>query len=338
MYGYEEHIDITPEQLLQKISQEQIFEWLLNEPFKFGKKYKSPFREHSTGKGTCRFEQRPDGTIVFVDFGDDKTHRTCFGMLIDLAPNVHNIQDAIKLILSQFKLSTSTGDYKPISTLPKRIVTDHTGETIITFDKRDIQRRDKLYISQFLILPEHLKEDLVYPTSRFHIQKGNAKRRTTIIHGLCFAIDFIDKVKLYQPYSSDYRFITNCDEDNIGNFDNLEEEGEKLLITKSWKDHRVLRNILFLKNVIWLQNEGMIPSMYILENLSKRFKHIIILFDNDATGVKAAIKLRDIFNQIRSSSCRMVIIPRKNDYKDPASVVKIEGRQDTITILKQIGL
>lgn len=337
-YGYEEYLDITPQQILQKISQQKIFEWLLQEPFEFGKhNYKSPFRTHSKGKGTCRFEQREDGTILFVDFGDSKTHRTCFGMLMDLKGAT--LTEALKLILSHFKLSDKVEDYEQeyINT-QQYVKTEQPSDTIITYDPTPLEKRHKLYLSQFLILPEHLKEDNVFPTNRFYIQKPNLIRRTINVYTLCFAIDFLDAVKLYQPYSENYKFITNCTEDHIGNFDNIDEHDNELIITKSWKDHRVIRNTLFLKNVIYFQNEGMIPSMFILENLSQRFKLITIFFDNDEAGIKTAIKLQAIFNKIRIASCRIVYIPEDTGFKDPGSVVSKEGRQDTIKLLKQIGL
>lgn len=335
-YGYEEFIEITPEQVLQKVSQQEIFAWLLQQPFDFKLRYKSPFREHSKGVGTCRFEQREDGTIIFVDFGDSKTHRTCFGMVMDIyrCPLI----DALKIVLSHFNLSKDKYDYKEIQKQTEYIKTDQSSDTIITFDPTPIEKRHKLYISQFLILPQHLEEDLVYPTNKFYIQKPNYTRKSINVYAVCFAFDFIDKVKIYQPYSLTHKFITNCDEDNIGNFDNIDEYEDELVICKSWKDHRVVRNILFLKNVIWLQNEGMIPSAYILENLSKRFKLITIFFDNDDTGVKAAMKLQLEFNKIKLASCRIVFIPKEINYKDAGETVKAEGRQDTIKILKQIGL
>lgn len=335
MYGYEEHLDITPEQLLQKVSQQQIFEWILKEPFEFGKRYRSPFREDKNPK--CRFEQRTDGTILFVDFGDTTTHRTCFKMVMDSHQDC-TLQEAVKIILSHFNLSKEKYEYKQIVSSTEYIKTDQPSDTIITYDPIQIEKRHKLYISQFLILPEHLKEDNVFPTNKFYIQKPNGQRRTINVYTICFALDFIDAVKLYQPYSVDYKFITNCNEDHIGNFDNLDERGHEVIITKSWKDHRVIRNLLLLKNIIYFQNEGMIPSMYILENLSKRFKLITIFFDNDEAGIKAAIKLQLIFNKIRIGSCRVVYIPINIGYKDPGAIVCKEGRIDTIKLLKKIGL
>ena len=158
--------------------------------------------------------------------------------------------------------------------------------------------------------------------------------------------DFVDKIKIYQPYGGKYKWITNCDEDNIGNFDNLPPTGRELIIQKSYKDHRVLRNLEWGLNVIWFQNEGCVPSMDILVNLTQRFEYITIFFDNDEDGMKAAQKLCDIFNMIRESCARTVFLPKRRkhkqlygDYlKDPGAFINKEGKQDFIKTLKQIGI
>src|SRR3954465_13973869 len=102
MYGYEEYLDITPEHLLQKIDQEDIFEFVLQEPFSFSTRYRSPFRQHSKDIGTCRFDQREDGTILFVDFGEapGKTHRSCFKMVMDKEST--NLTGAMRIICKKF--------------------------------------------------------------------------------------------------------------------------------------------------------------------------------------------------------------------------------------------
>lgn len=116
MYGYEEYNDISPEQLLQKVTQEQIFEFILRKPFSYEDRYLSPFRLDT--RPGCRFEQRSDNTILFVDFVEknirpDKTHRNCFNMVMDKYNC--NLNRAINIILSHFNLSTNSLDYNEVS-------------------------------------------------------------------------------------------------------------------------------------------------------------------------------------------------------------------------------
>jgi len=350
MYQYEDHVDISPEQLLQKVTQEQIFEFILGLPFSFTDRYISPLRIDT--KPGCRFEQREDGTILFVDFGDPfKTHRTCFAMVME--KHEVTLTRAINMIVQYYKLSGDKMDYEPTPDHPLPLYLEApTNNTKITYTKAMYSRRDKKFWNQFCISEDDLLEDKVFVTSRVTIHKRGGKPFTFRPATPCYVIDFIDAVKIYQPYSTKYKWITNCDSEHVGNFDNLPPEGREVMIASGYKDHRVLRNMLGASSkigrertgVVWFQNEGCIPAMYILESLAKRFDVITIFYDSDLAGVRAARKLQKVFNAIRSNCCRMVFIPRSqviyNRYgyylKDPGMYVHKEGRQEFSKILNQI--
>lgn len=337
MYGYQEYIEITPEQILQKITQQEIFEFVLQEPFEFSSRYCSPCRDDK--KPGCRFEEREDGTIIFVDFGElastGRTHRTCFGMVMDKFKV--NLQGAIELVMQEFKLSNDLTQYEVVNRVvyEKKI---QRSDKKITFLSQPYTKANKIYWSQFLIRPQELIEDNVYATKKFFIEESGGVKKTihTYKHG--YAMDFIDAVKIYQPYSEKYKFITNCTENHIGNIDNLPQTGKELIIQKSYKDHRIVRNVIKNSNVIWFANEGCVPDMSILVSLVERFEVITIFFDNDEAGILAATKLVAIFNAIRPNCCKMVYLPTINIYKDLGEFICKEGRIDTIKVLKQIGI
>jgi hypothetical protein len=340
MYGYEGLIELTPDQILQKITQQQIFEFVLKKQFDFNDRYLSPFREDK--RPDCRFEQRPDGTIVFVDFGEkflhpNKTHRSAFRMVMDKF-NV-TMHGAIRLLCKEFNLSICKSDYSEEGIVKY----DRMEKSFMPmeYESKPFSRADIIHWSQFLIKPEHLLSDNSYAVRSFTVLK-DGKLKQINIYQYCYVFDFVDRKKFYQPYSIKYRFITNCDENNIGNFDNLPPSGEELIIQKSYKDHRVLRNLEWGLNVIWFQSEGCVPEREILVNLTQRFKLITIFYDNDVDGIIAAMKLCDIFNSIRQGCCRMVHLPvfisRKLTWKDPGEFINKEGKQDLFTVLKQIGI
>jgi hypothetical protein len=352
MYGYEETIDISPEQLLQKVSQEKIFELVLEQPFSFNIRYKSPFREHSKNIGTCRFERRDDGTILFVDFGDlrGRTHRSCFRMVMDKFSV--NLTTSMKIIAQAFNLPLDKSAYNEVTVLVdnneysyhKRDHQDQdsdTKDTEIFYTAKEYNRDDRLHWSKFLIKIEELLEDQVYSLRNFTVINDKG-RRTFTAYKHCYAIDFLDAVKIYQPYSKEYKWITNCTENHIGNIDNLPASADELIIQKSYKDHRVLRNLKLDLNVCWFSSEGVIPSIEILQNLLLRFKLITVFYDNDAAGIAAALRLVTIFNSLREGSARMVHLPclvqRKITYKNTSDFIHREGRGDLIEVLKHIQL
>lgn len=336
MYGYYDDTPITQEQVLQKVTQEQIFELVFKETIDQSDRYLSPFRKDNNPN--CRFQDSKDGSILlFIDFGDKlTTHRNCFKAVMDKFNLTHDA--AIRIILSHFGLSDKKEDYQQaIVYIPK---TTEDIPTTITYDRIPYQKKDSIWWSQFLIQTSECLEDNVYATNRFRIE-GRKGKKSIPIFNLGYAMDFITRHKIYQPQSRpEFRWITNCDENDIGNFDNLPATGELLTIAKSYKDHRVVRNTRLVSHVIWVQNEGCVPDLYILIDIARRFKTIVIFFDNDEAGVKAALKLCNLFNEIREGCCKMVHLPVPISgnaiWKDPGQFISKEGKQDLITVLKQI--
>jgi len=83
MYGYEDSFDILPDQLLQKVTAKEIFEWIFEQDINTIVRYISPFRDDPSP--SCRFQETSDGTLLFIDFGETsgKTHRTCWRAVMD---------------------------------------------------------------------------------------------------------------------------------------------------------------------------------------------------------------------------------------------------------------
>lgn len=336
MYGYYEHLNITPEQLLQKVTREQIFEFALGQKIQLYKKYRSPFRED---KNAGCFFSLIEGALIFVDYADrdNKKRRSCFGMVMDLYRV--DLTGALQIICDHFGLSKNNKDYERTQTHKTYNKEEEINrpDTIITYDKKEYTHKDKLHWSQWLIKIDELEEDKVYSVSKF--TKTNHKG-TIIIrpHSYCYAIDFIHHVKIYQPYS-DYKWMTNCDEDDIGNIDNLPPTGEYLIIQKSYKDHRVLRNNGY-SNVIWFMSEGIIPSLHILKNLLSRFKRIVIFYDNDYHGIKSAYSLSLILKGLQNSNNTIEIkyLPINCGKKDLGEYINREGRKELLKILEKMKL
>lgn len=334
-YGYDEYIGLTPDQVLQKISQEQIFELILQQPFSYTARYKSPLREDT--EAGCRFEQRPDGTILWVDFADKPIHRTCFRMLMDRTG--YSYEGVVRILCKSFSLSTNPADY-PTNGIAHRSFFEDTSRAGIDYTKRAFNKRDILYWSKFIIKPQDLLEDNVFSASRIFINNPRKEKPSSFTPiGLCYVIDFLDAVKVYQPYSSNCKWLTNCTADHIGNFDNLPPTGNTLIITKSYKDHRVFRNIGLddAYSVVWFHNEGSIPSDFLLRSLLVRFSYIIVFYDNDVQGLKAASilvgKLRELRKQGDYGGICMAYIPERLGYKDIGEFIEKEGQRDTLNLL-----
>lgn len=105
-----------------------------------------------------------------------------------------------------------------------------------------------------------------------------------------YAYDSVSSVKFLSPFEEKKRkWYGNAGVDAIAGLKQLPESGELLIITKSHKDVMCLGKAGY--SAISFQGETNKPDKKLLKKLEKRFKEIIILYDNDKDGIKAAKKL-----------------------------------------------
>ncbi len=336
-YGFYQINDLSREQFMSKVNQVAVFELIFNQPVVVGKKYKSIFRVDK--HPTCHFSYF-NGILLFVDLGDTRhTHRSCIRAVMDYFSPPITMAQAMQFIIDNIKGVMSNNNI----ILPHEDKTEI--ENIVPFNieytRKQFSSSDRRYWNKFLISEDDLLQDKVYPISKFSWVKNNI-RKVKYVYSLGYAITFCTKTKVYRPYSL-LKFFSNCCADDIGNFDNISANGERLIISKSYKDHRVLRNLLSTDDVVWFMNEGVIPSEYLLVSMIKRFREIIIFFDTDVPGYRAAYRLEKTFIRLAKennivTTVRRVNIPITHSSKDIAEYVEREGRHDTTLLLKHLNL
>ena len=94
-------------------------------------------------------------------------------------------------------------------------------------------------------------------------------------------------------------------------------ENKTIVITKSYKDARVLRN--YNINAIWFQNEGMLPSTEILVEILNKNNKIIIWYDNDNAGKIASEKIKNKILKIFNAEITLFFC---TVHKDPSDTLK----------------
>ena len=323
--------------ILKYVTESDIFELV----FKFKPKefdyVTSPFRPDKNPD--CWFHYSPTkGELRFNDFGDNREIRGikmrnlgCF----DAVMVYYNLSfyDTIKFVIDKLIYGEEIEMKDSLDTPLKPKIKD----TEIFVEARRFLISDKnFWFDRYGISKKNLIEDRVFPVSKYHIKshKGNFSSLVRT-NTYCFA-DFNDnKKKLYRPFNkSSSRFITNCTQDDIGGLNHLPESYDKLVITKSYKDYRVLKNQGL--NVIWFQNEGMYPSMELLLPICYKAQDVIIFFDNDNAGIKASDKLKGIINSFIENKSRNVYLPvklYKESITDPSDFIERYGRDSLIKFL-----
>lgn len=334
---------ISKNKILEYVSQGDIFQLVFGfKPIEF-EYVTSPFRE-DTNPG-CWFEvDLNTNKLRFTDFADGRiingvkmSNIDCFDsvMVYFGLPNFYKTLEFIKGRLIDGKDIKHDIVHK-VYTKPEKIVKKKVGLLMNTRDFYLIDRN--FWERRYLISKDNLIEDKVFPIKKFKLfgtKTGDHMFRTDDI-AYAYTEFASGNKKIYRPKKKgNNRFITNCDAEDVGGMFSNIKSGRLLIITKSYKDYRVLRNLGL--NVRWLQNEGMFPKGDEFWNLLENFDKIVVLFDNDPTGIKAAADLVNLINFPSRNRARSVYLPidlLSEGISDPSDLVHKRNEQELINFLK----
>jgi len=328
MYGYANDVPLNMSTFLTMYSQEDIFRIIFGSYPDLDILYLSPFREDH--HPNCFFEWYK-GKLMFRDFGD--VRRDCFQAVRDFY-GICSYPDTLEFIDSYFK------EYPiPLNQKPKKTCERLEKDCAITFRVKNFEFKDYLYWRQYYITSDQLQEDQVSVINwyRFYSEKG---KKWIILRpfDICYAINgFETRCKIYRPqnHNKKSKWLTNCKANDVGNLANIDPTGEILIITKSYKDHRVIRNQGF-KNVIWFQSEKMMPDDSILLSLLQRYERILIFYDNDLAGICGSTDLQRKLESFTSIQRPIRTMCSPCTYlKDPAEIVSIRSEQELKDLLDE---
>lgn len=336
MYGYSELLqptDISLEDLLSKVSEKDIFKLFIKEPIELDRKYVAPYREDKNAD--CYF-QYFDNKLLFTDFasGDNIPTINCIGMVMKCL-NL-SYRESIDYVANYFSIKDKVYN-RPNTILEKQII-NYNYPLKIEISIRNYDLKDRKFWYKYGITKDQLLNDKVYPITAY--RTNNIKtNKSYIINTLDLTYAFTNfssgHIKIYRPYNKDFKWFTNCNQNDIGNINQLFIT-DQLVITKSYKDCRVLRNLGV--NSIWFQNEGMSPSQGILKKLTTNFSEIFIFYDSDPSGISASQKIRQILNNIKPNISQSIFLPpiyyREKGVKDPSDFYVYKGREELINFIK----
>lgn len=300
---------ISKAKILDYVSQEDIFSLVFGfKPVEF-EYVKSPFREDDSPG--CWFEYY-NGKLLFKDFGNQSrvgkikmTFIDCFDA-VQVRYNLSNYYQTLAFI----KKHLIEGKNLPLREHKLQQKSSKKEAVQVLIKARTFDKRDKEFWSKYSISRQNLIDDKVFPT--IAVKLLNSKNGDTSFATRDISYAFTDfnfgRKKVYRPnQKGGSRFISNCKADDIGNINQLKPYGKQLIITKSYKDCRVLRNHGL--NSVWFQNEGMRPSIKSTIDLCKRFEEVIIFYDNDEAGIKASNKISNEINIMLPNKSRGLYLP-----------------------------
>lgn len=346
MYGYNKYVPLNIDEVYKRATEKEIFGIVIQDEIVVDDgetKYKAPYRHDNVGD--CYFEMY-NGQLMFVDFASPFRMKSM--NCITTIQKTYNISFAESLRLINDKLSLGLGDnlgkVREIIQSKDSVEEKNVNlikERVITILPRQFNYKDKhFWFNNYEITRENLIEDKVIPIELYKSTSRKGKPFSVRPFDVCYAYtDFEgDRKKIYRPNSpiKEGKWFTNCNQNDVGGITYLSESGDLLIIAKSYKDYRVIKNQGL--NVIWFQNEGMIPSSEILLNLLSRFKKIIVWFDNDSAGITNSRLLVEYLKSFGTdneiSSIMLPPILLRENIKDPSDYIAGKGRTILLEFMK----
>lgn len=145
--------------------------------------------------------------------------------------------------------------------------------------------------------------------------------------------DNIFRRKIYQPYSTDRKWVSNIDSTIIQNINTLPKsnDNELLIISSSYKDTGVIEcNLTIPGSKLYVpscapNNEGVYLPEQLPFKFNQRFKRIVTWFDQDLAGHKAARKYEQKYGY------KHIFIP-EGWAKDPFAFIEKYGKKEFIKL------
>jgi len=287
-----------------------VFRYYVTSEWRLGKNFRNPFYEDRNASCNIYYD-RKSRSYRLKDFGNDNYNCDCFGIVgILKSLNCSNPKDFIeilKIINRDMNLGLDNLDSTSVASVPMKqsglIKPEST--PMIESTKTDINKKAKRFSFtqksfsskevefwlQYGILQETLKAYKVFSLKDFNSENNEGKM-------YCFSSSDMEPIfgyagkkyiKIYRPFSN-VRFLYGgiLPDNYCYGLEQLPSKGDTLFITGGEKDVLSLSSHGF--HAICFNSETCNIPQNIIKKLSYRFKHIILLYDTDKTGLETSLK------------------------------------------------
>lgn len=327
---------LKKENLLKYVSQEDIIRRYMPSNFKFNTIFSSPFRVDKKPSFGLRLV---NGIVIFKDF---KTGET--GNAIEFVMKLYNC--SFKEVLERIVLDFNLTDIFPI-TLQKHTpkvakyenVTHvmNEGDSQIKIIPKAWEEREVTFWTNISVKPEFAHRiGRVVPISGYYLN-GTVYYTRDLAFAYCEKKDGEWTYKIYRPYNEYHKWLSNNNNSVIELFDSLPESGDALCITSSRKDALCVWSVTGIPSIA-PQGESVKIKPKVLKDLSKRFKKIYLLFDNDYDaernwGQENAVKFIADNPTIPMEN---IVIDTKYKSKDPTDLQTTVGKRSANEIIRNL--
>ena len=203
---------------------------------------------------------------------------------------------------------------------------------------RDWKSWDIEYWSSYGISLKWLEYCDIFPISHIFLIHQNGEQ--LIISADKYAYVYIERkdnkvsLKIYQPYSTNFKWMSKHDASVWDLWTKIPEKGDKLIITSSRKDALCLWANTGIPSLS-LQGEGYVPKEKVINQLKERYNKIYVFYDNDFknkvnNGRNYGRILAEKFN------LQQIEIPTEYKSKDPSDLYKNWGKEVFLNVINQL--
>lgn len=320
-------IKITKELILDRFSEETIFNYYLGFELKPGRLYRSELRRDKNP--TCSAYKNKSGTLCYHDFATGDIYN-CFSYV--MAKYSCSYHEALRIIANDLGIihdPKSTKHAGKLNLNPVKITEKEA--TKIQVEIQDFTQLDLKWWGRYGIDLAILKKYNVYSCKHIFLNGklvSQYQQHCPIYGYYGHKYHSLELWRCYFPKRKQYRFISNWPKKKIQGYEQLPKTGKVCVITKSMKDTMCLYSLGIPACAPC--SENLFVSDSVLQDLKNRFKYIAVLYDNDRAGLFNMAKFRKKYPELIYT-----FIPKKYEAKDISDFYAKYGREKTLLFLKK---
>lgn len=289
-----------------------VFKHYITCQWRVGRNFFNPLYEDK--KASCNiYFDRKNGVYNLKDFGNDEYSGDCFyfvGKLKGL--NCNNTIDFVEILKSinrDLSLGLSEDTEIPIQSIPKPTIPilPEKKTKPYSFQEQRFTQNELEYWEKYGINSELLEQYKVCSVREFKSENSDNKPYSIASSSAEPIFGYKSKryIKLYRP-SSKIRFLYGGDigDNYCFGLEQLPAKGDTVFITGGEKD--VLSLVAKGFHAICFNSETVNIPATIIHKLSFRFKHIILLYDVDKTGLESSSKHK---KQLAEYGVKRLLLP-----------------------------
>ena len=316
---------ITKDFILSKVNQESIMQHYTGLNVSSKKLMLSPFRVDN--HFTVSFYKSKSDILYLHDFATNE-HINCFQAVMKKFGC--NYYEALDIIAKDFGLIEGINNVKekPLSVESLK----ETESAKIQVQMKNFTEKELEWWKSFGISRKILKKYHVFSLQHIFLN-GELKFTSSEqcpIYGYYFGKDKNCKElwKIYFPTNKEcgIRFLNNLPNKKLQGYKQLKDSGDILIITKSQKDCMCFYE--FGINAVSPSSESTFCSEKQIEEFKNRFKHIIVMYDQDKAGKHNMYKIR-----LKYPELDYFVIPSYLKAKDFSDLVKLYGKEKVKELL-----